>query len=137
MKLLAEVAREAGVTLQYASFGELYSKIEEKLEEKEKIKKMPFTERYLYKQVYQPLLKLNEKNDVIRLNANNVEHLIKYLSYLNYDQFIKAQSQPVHAILKNYINTSWYSYVRCNSGEDYVLVSPVRIYNEGREIILL
>ena len=128
--LLNEIAREAGVTLQYASFGEIYSKIEEKIPD------LPFSDRYLYKQVYQPLQKLQGKNDIIRLNSNNVEHLVKYLSYTNYDQFIKVQSQPVHPVLMDFENTNWYSYVRCNSGEEYVLVSPVRFIAEGREIFM-
>jgi hypothetical protein len=97
---------------------------------------LPFKEDYLYKRVHQELKKIKGGNSEIRLNANFIEHVVKYLSYSNYDQFKKLQLQPVYPALKNCLG-NWYSYVRCNSGEEYILISPVRIYQEGREILMM
>lgn len=124
-KLLEEVALKSGMTLEYASFKEIYSKMEEALGD------LPFKEDYLYKRVM-PEIKKQKK--IISLNANYVEHLVKYLQFNNYDAFLKAK--PFHPVLENCVG-NWYSYVRCNSGQDYVLISPVRIFQEGREINIL
>jgi len=127
MYLLEEVAKATDKTLGYASFDDIYSKMEEKMGE------LPFKERYLYKEVHQKLKKLKGANAVIDLNQNNIEHVVKFLGFSNYDQFKKMRSAPAHPILKECVG-NWYSYVRCNSGEEYVLISPVKISEEGQEI---
>jgi hypothetical protein len=129
MRLLQEVAEKTDMTLDYASFGEIYSKMEDQMV------KLPFKEEYLYKRVFLQLKKLKGDSTEIRLNAKCIEHVAKYLSYNNYDQFKKMQGQPIHPAMITCVG-SWYSYVRCNSGEEYVLIAPVRIYEEGREIVM-
>ncbi|MEO5644261.1 MAG: hypothetical protein ABIQ40_04790 [Bacteroidia bacterium] len=129
MKLLQEVAVKADMTLEYASFKEIYSKMEEELEA------LPFKEDYLYKRVYQEVKKMKDEYSEISLNSNYIEHIAKYLTYTNYDQFKKMQSQPFYSALENCLG-AWYSYVRCNSGEEQILISPVLIFKEGREIFL-
>lgn len=129
MRLLQEVAMKAEMTLEYASFKEIYSKMEEEL------KALPFKEDYLYKRVYFEVRKMKKATDEVRLNANYIEHIAKYLDYSNYDQFKKMQHQTFYADLEKCLG-GWYSYVRCNSGQEYVLISPVRIFKEGREIFL-
>jgi hypothetical protein len=130
MSLLGEVAKATDMTLGYASFKEIYSEMEDKMK-----KLPPFKERYLYKEVYQKLKKLKSAKAVIDLNQNNIEYVAKFLGFNNYDQFKKILTEPVHPILKKCLG-NWYSYVRCNSGDEYVLISPVRITEKGREITM-
>jgi hypothetical protein len=92
-RLLEEVARKAGMTLEYASFKEIYSRMEEELGD------LPFKEDYLYKRVAQEIKKLKSNNSTINLNANYVEHIVKYLLFSNYDQFLNAR--PFHPVLEN------------------------------------
>jgi hypothetical protein len=127
-KLLEELAEETGTTVDHASFEDMYYKIVEK------VKKPLFKENYLYKRIYDQVKDANENSEV-RLNAHFIEQLVKYLSYNNYSQFLRVQADPIHSILGNCVD-SWYSYVRCNSGEEYVLISPVDIFKDGKEVLM-
>jgi hypothetical protein len=55
------------------------------------------------------------------------------IGYDSYSHFEQSARSAVNKILDSCRGT-WLSYVRCNSGNPDVLVSPVEIYSEGRSI---
>lgn len=127
--LMDAVARKAGTTFHHASMKKIYSELDNSLD------KLILKEDYLYKQIYDQLKKLKGKNAMIGLNKRMVDQFLDYLSFYDMPEFIKALSQPEQPVLKNY-EGKWYSYVRCNSGEEYVLISPVHIYSIDREMLV-
>ncbi len=99
-----------------------------------KYKDLPFREDYLFKQVLNAARnKEKEGQTTINLNETNIEFLIGILDYENLDDFEKRYGKPNHHSIEVCAGT-WYSYVRCNSGNPDVLRSPVRIFETGKDV---
>jgi hypothetical protein len=97
-------------------------------------KNVPFGEDYLYKQVFQVARKRAEAGQqTISLNEFNIEYLLGILEYDNLEDFEQRYGKPSHHSLSDCTGT-WYSYVRCNSGNPDVLRSPVSISETGKDI---
>lgn len=129
-KLLEALVERAGKTLAPAHVKEMH---EYMLENKFK---SPFGEDYLYRKIYLEVKDADEKhNKPITLNTQNIEAIAKFLGFKSYNEFVERTNRPVHKSLENCVG-SWYSYVRCNSGLDFILISPVSIYVEGGEAFM-
>lgn len=99
-------------------------------------KKGLFSEDYLYRKIFLRVKDSDNKNNKsISLNTRNIEAIATFLGYTGYDQFIQLPDQSINALLENCVG-SWYSYVRCNSGNEEVLISPVQIIRNGKEVIM-
>ncbi|CAN5850472.1 hypothetical protein BH11BAC7_BH11BAC7_37090 [soil metagenome] len=130
LSLLEKAAAIAGYKPVNVYFPFIHAKM------KEKIKGDFFAENYLYKKLY--LRARNaEKNGGGKLNLKDeyIELIVSYAGFKSYDQFLKLREQKFPEELENCAG-AWYSYVRCNSGEMYVLRAPVRIYEETKQIFI-
>ena len=127
-RLLQAVAAKTGNKLVYGQFHLIYEKM------KKEYGALPFAEEYLYKKVFLKVKNADEElTGHINLNDQNIEAIAEFLGYEGYTEFIEEQLFPAHPAMENFIG-SWYSYVRCNSGSPDVLVSPVEIFREKKDV---
>ena len=88
-------------------------------------KDLPFDGEYLYRSLYIEAGK-REETHTLRLREKQMNALVKALGYDDYDNFEQHKHSEITEALANCAGT-WYSYVRCNSGKDFILRSPVEI----------
>ncbi len=129
-QLLHDAAQKANLPLEHASFGPL----------SEQINNVPgevyISKRYLYENVFKQVDKAIVKGEVnVRLNVAYLNKIAAFLSYNDFFQFIHTSSSTLNVQLRECLG-NWYSYVRCNSGLDQVLVSPVRIFEQDNKAML-
>jgi hypothetical protein len=86
---------------------------------------------YLYKKVYNPITK-KRKNDTIGLHTSLLDRAAQYLKYTDFRNFV-ADIEPADPQVMSLVG-NYYSYVRRNAAEGYILRSPVKIEkrNDGR-----
>jgi hypothetical protein len=132
LRLLNEIAQEAGKTLVYANFPALHAFVEDQYREKCKVS-IPFSAEYLYRNIYVPIKGKKEDEEVLNLNAKNLDAIAQALGYKGYGDFLNMKHPTLTPALSNCAG-AWYSYVRCNSGQPYVLRAPVRIFQEHKEM---
>ena len=83
--------------------------------------------RYLYDTVFLSVKRAQDQQDsTINLEQSLLDSLAAYLDFHGVDEFRSIQ-QPLVPQEAHAIEGNWYSVVRCNSGKDSVLVSPVMI----------
>lgn len=130
-RLLEEVTQKAGTGLDYSSLKSTRDVMIETLGN------VSFRSDYLYKDILSKLEEAEAQRKVsIGLNKKYVDELVQFLSYASYRQFINIRDQLQYPMLES-CTGSWYSYVRCNSGNPEIYVSPVKIFAEGKEIRML
>jgi hypothetical protein len=106
---------------------ELYAKANPKKE------KITFSEEYLYRKLYLPAQRADR--DVLKLRPTQLNNIAEALGYKNYAHFVSVSNPMSNPIIKSALG-NWYSYVRCNSGQPFVLRAPVRIFEERREVLM-
>jgi hypothetical protein len=130
MRLLQEVAEKTGFRLVNSHFPMMHEKM------KPDGRKTFFAENYLYKKMFLRARKaLKEAEGSVKLNAEYVEIIAKFLDYKNYDQFLEMRYLKFPDEMENCAGV-WYSYVRCNSGNLDVYASPVHIYQHTKQIFV-
>lgn len=126
--ILEVLARKHGESMDYQGFGRL----EEKLLEA----KVNISQKYLYENMYRQATKaFNDGEKTIGLNKSYVHEIIKHLGYASYSEFerrIEQSAKKLDLILESCLGT-WYSYVRTNTGEPFILQAPVEIYRHEDE----
>ncbi len=126
LKLFEAVAEKAQCGLEHADFGFLSEEINRSGSE------IYITQRYLY-DAFQKSRKASEINQKeVKLNIAYLNEIAKYLTFRDFISFEKSLIEPPHPILEG-CSGFWYSYVRCNSGRDDILMSPVRIFREEQK----
>lgn len=87
---------------------------------------------YLYKKVYNPISK-KRKNDTIGLHTSQLDRAAQYLKYTDFRSFVTDIEQSADPQIMSLVG-NYYSYVRRNSAEGYILRSPVKIEkrNDGK-----
>lgn len=132
LQLLDELAEQTNTGLSFSHFETMYNEIKNSLPESP-----PFSSGdYLYRKLYRrALLAEKKRTPFIRLNAVYVETIARFLGYQGYKQFLKTEHPDKDPILASCTGT-WYSYVRCNSGNPDILVSPVEIFSKGKEVLM-
>lgn len=121
LALLEKVAVDTGRTLGYVALKDIHAD----MENADPQGKVPFNEEYLYKQIYQKAQK-EKPDETVGLNPGKVEYIARFAGFTNFNHFAEYLKQPLPTFLDN-CEGNWYSYVRCNSGQPYLLKSPVRI----------
>jgi len=129
MRLLKEVADKTGHKLLNAQFPEMYGKMKKQLHE------ILFAEDYMYKKMFLRARKNLETNTALKLKDEYLEKIAEYLGYKSYDRFLEMGRHQFPVALENCRGT-WYSYVRCNSGNPEIFVSPVFIYPETKQLLV-
>lgn len=94
-------------------------------------KEIGFADLYLYRYLYKPIY-LHDKKTV-SVHSSVINEIAKALGYENYKHFLRVSNLSDNRVLKAAMGI-WYSYVRCNSGQEYILRSPVRIFEERKEV---
>lgn len=130
MILLEKVAKKAGHIVVNTQFPLIHEKM------KEACGQPFFGEQYLYKAMYLEARKLEEQGGgMLTLKDEYLEIIARYAGYENYLHFVKSLRYELPEALMN-CKGEWYSYVRCNSGEMEVLVSPLRIYDKMNQVFM-
>lgn len=135
-RLLGEIEEEIGMEVSNANFSQVKAALSRKYEER---RKNPFpinNPEYVYRSLTLQLKKKAKRKSDVPLNAVNVEALVHALGYKGYHDFRDAQHPSVSSDLKG-CEGFWYSYVRCNSGQPYVLRAPVHISVKFRDVLML
>lgn len=131
LKLLNAIAEETNHTLAHADIDLIYDDIKDK-----DPVLLSMSGDYIYRKLYLRVRDATPKhNTSIRLNKSYIEALAHTLRYKSYQDFLSEKHPDKKDALVKCIG-NWYSYVRCNSGKPDVLVSPVRIYAEGKKICM-
>lgn len=81
---------------------------------------------YLYWKI-QYQIKGKRKDDTIGLRATQLDHIARYLKYKDFQDFISRIDRPNDSQLISLVG-NYYSYVRRNAEEGYILRSPVKIW---------
>lgn len=129
LRLLEELGEETGTGTGHAHFEKIYNKMRESEE------RPPFvSEDYLYRKLYRRAKRAKEKGQTeISLNVQNIEYIARFLGYSGYLQFERTEHPDKNPVLFNCVG-NWYSYVRCNSGNPDILISPVQITANGKQV---
>jgi hypothetical protein len=131
-RLVEEVEAKASRKISSGNSPYIHSKIKEALNEG-----LPFGEDYLYKRIIHELRKAEKKRGTtVSLNYRNLDPLARYIGFDNYIGFTEKKDKPADERLVNFTGT-WYSYVRCNSQQPFVLMSPVEIRAERNNVYML
>ena len=87
----------------------------------------PIGSRYLYDTVFLRVQRARyQQAETVNLEQAMLDSLAAYLGFHGVDEFRSTQ-QPLIPPEARAIEGNWYSIVRCNSGKERVLVSPVKI----------
>jgi hypothetical protein len=93
-------------------------------------------EKYLYEYIYRKKEKAREQDEShISVQPSKLNTMAKFTGHKNYQAFVMSIEKPVDPILLSLAGT-YYSYVRRNDDQGYILRSPVRIYETCGKIIL-
>lgn len=79
---------------------------------------------YLYKKIYIPIQN-KRKNETIGLHTSLLDKAAQYLKYNDFRNFVERVDQGDPQLMS--LVGNYYSYVRRNSDEGYILRSPVKI----------
>lgn len=127
LDLLTAVANAAGKKPVYRDFDAITNAVKRKTG-------ASFGADYLYKHVYAQVKNPSGEKEVT-LNDEHIESLATYLEFESFSEFIRNAGKPLSPVLLECLG-SWRSYVRCNSGEEYVLCSPVEITRIKRTVLV-
>lgn len=75
----------------------------------------------------------NGDEEIVTINDVKLEAMLEYLGFRSYKDFKLFIVNPIHEVLKS-CEGNWINYVRQNSANGYVLVSPVSIAQEGQKM---
>ncbi len=93
-----------------------------------------FSEDYIYKTLESGIKKAKKNGSKeIKANQGYLDALAYFLGDKNFNAYRKKSVLP--QALKN-CTGAWYSMVRCNSGREDILVSPVSIYEEAGKLMM-
>lgn len=130
ISLLEQLAEEARASLNYHGFGIMSDHILKETGEE-------ISQRYLYENLWTRAQRALQEGEphlrVLRERLDLIARLLKHRNFLDFStqQAYLRLDSPLKTCLGN-----WYSYVRCNSGADIVLRSPVAIYSKEGQIYM-
>lgn len=133
-RLLHAAAAKANASLDYAGFGHLSTCINEEVSTHDGLE---ISQRYLAERIWARLQRAEENEvECIRLNSAYVHLITRYLGYASLEEFLLSRANHIPPQLKSCVG-NWYSYVRDSSGADWLLRSPVRIFlDEEQEVVM-
>lgn len=89
---------------------------------------------YIYKKIVNPISKM-KPNESLGLRNSIVSALLEYLEFKNIQEFIHSVDRPISNQVKSMVGV-YYTYVRRNTKEGVLLRSPVRIYEDAKQIYM-
>jgi hypothetical protein len=102
---------------------------------KEMSERVGLTERYLADYIYRKKEAAKEDGKMtISVQVSKLDEVAKYLKYSSYQDFVDKMERPVEPVLLSLVG-NYYSYVRRNDEQGYILRSPVRIYESRAKIL--
>lgn len=105
-------------------------------EQKQKQKKILFTDRYFSENLYGKSRKALKNGDTeIGVSRAHINTIAQYHGFRDFREFENQPEKPnspnlIHNPILEKLQGSWGSYVRVNSGEDKIYAAPVSIYKE-------
>jgi len=130
--LFIKMSEKCDRGLNYSNFKYFSKQINDKID----LSFNPFiSHRYLYSK-YSEIIKQKEEGETsVSINHAYLNAIAEYLGYNEFQAFEESQTSPPNKISPILLGCKglWYSYVRCNSGRNDVLISPIEVYeNEGK-----
>ena len=95
---------------------------------------LPFDGEYLYRSLFIEAGK-REETHTLRLKEKQINALVRTLGYEDYDNFEQHKHSQITEALSN-CEGYWYSYVRCNSGKEFILRSPIEIKAQRKRMLM-
>lgn len=133
VKFLNCIAGATGLNLVHTDFREMQERLSELYTKANAPKKMtPLSDEYLYRKLFRPT---ERGEETLKLNPAILNNIAQAIGFKSYAHFLKISDPMSNPCIKNAIGV-WYSYVRCNSGQPYVLRAPVKIFEEKREVLM-
>lgn len=131
-ELLKSVSERANSSLDHSYMITIAEKINEEIKGEPII-----TKEYLYKHfVKKAETAIKKGEDVLSFSPIYLNKLSKFAGYESYSHFEQSEHKKIDPQLKSCEGT-WYSFVRCNSGKEDLLMSPVRILEENRTMQMI
>lgn len=97
--------------------------------------KLDLSSKYLYEYIYRKKEKAKESGETtINVQESKLDIIVKFIDGTSYQQFIITLEQPVNPILQSLIG-NYYSYVRRNDEQGFILRSPARIHEQQGKIL--
>jgi hypothetical protein len=129
-KLLNKIAEETLLDLAHTNFTAIKERLDERYRELYPSKKpVAYSDEYLYRKLYLPAQKPNRQT--VSANVAIINAIAQSIGYDSFNHFTRVVDSDDNPVLKN-CKGQWYSYVRCNSGQPYILRAPVLIYSEKK-----
>lgn len=133
LKFLDSLAAATGLNLVHTDFKDMQDRLHERYKQENPKGEIEFRDEYIYRKLFLPSKK--EKNEILKLNPAILNALAQGAGFKSYGHFVKVCDPMSNPSIQNSIGV-WYSYVRCNSGQPYVLRAPVKIFEEKREVLM-
>ena len=120
LQLIEAIAEAAREDLSFKGFQEMELKVGGSVGEK-----------YLYKKYNE----VEKKPDgMISIQSSKLDDILQFLGFADLESFQYAIENPIHELLGSCAG-NWLSYVRQNSHNGILYVSPVRIYREQGKML--
>ena len=134
VKLLEKIEEATKIDLTHASCEAVQERLSEMYSEvtKGRKKHLPLFDKYLYRKLQLPC---DRNEEIIKASAATLNAVAQALGFESFSHFVRITDAENDPALRNSVG-EWYSYVRCNSGQPYVLRAPVKIYEERKEIYM-
>jgi hypothetical protein len=92
---------------------------------------LPFGNEYIYRSIRVRVNTAKLEDATFEVIEKNLDAISKVCGYETFLDFILSTQKTIAPVLAACAGT-WYSYVRCNSGKEYILRAPVLIYEEKK-----
>lgn len=111
-----------------------YLDVHEKLNAKHKTlfgTNLPFGNEYIYRSIRVRVNRAKQEDETFEAIETNLDAISKLLGHETYVDFVQSTLKATPPVLIA-CEGAWYSYVRCNSGKEFILRAPVSIYPERK-----
>lgn len=128
--LLLKAANKTGVDLIHKHFTEISERMQRDFPDREAV-----SARFLYEYLYLKIIKaIQEEEEFLEIRKEEYINLLaRFVGYASYQDAWLALKQPISRVLQS-CEGDWYFYVRESTGRNYVLRSPIKIWEENHEM---
>lgn len=134
-RLLDEIQNEIQMEVTSGNGAEVIAALGEKYRQHRKTSFPVTNPEFVYRVLVLKLRGKNKKTRDIPMYARNFEVLVHALGYSGTSEFLNGKHPSINNDLKG-CEGYWYSYVRCNSGQPFVLRAPVEIAVRFRDVVM-
>lgn len=129
-RLIKQLATTTGQSLDFSGFGIMGDKIEANTGHR-------VPQRYLYERTWRHTKAILEAGESqVNLSLNKLDAIAQFLEFENFADFTQRPGHSTPGELSVCLG-NWYSFVRCNSGKNHLLISPVKFVIEEQVVKMM